>query len=40
MTRNMTALIEPILISVLGIGVAILVFAIIVPIYDIANKIQ
>jgi type IV pilus assembly protein PilC len=40
MTRNMTALIEPILISVLGIGVGILVFAIIVPIYDIANKIQ
>lgn len=39
MTRNMSAMIEPILISVLGIGVAIMVFAVLMPIYDIANKI-
>jgi len=40
MTRNMSTMIEPILISVLGIGVAIMVFAVLMPIYDIANKIQ
>lgn len=39
-TRNMSTMIEPILISILGIGVAIMVFAILMPIYDIANKIQ
>lgn len=39
MTKNLSSLIEPILIVVLGIGVAILVFAIILPIYDIAGKI-
>jgi type II secretory pathway component PulF len=39
MARNMTALIEPILIVVLGIGVAILVFAIILPIYNIAGQL-
>jgi type IV pilus assembly protein PilC len=40
MTRNISTMIEPILISVLGIGVAIMVFAVLMPIYDIANKIQ
>lgn len=40
MTRNISVMIEPILIAVLGIGVAIMVFAVLVPIYDIANKIQ
>lgn len=40
MTRNISVMIEPILISVLGIGVAIMVFAVLMPIYDIANKIQ
>lgn len=40
MTRNISVLIEPILISILGIGVAIMVFAVLMPIYDIANKIQ
>lgn len=40
MTRNISTMIEPILISVLGIGVAIMVFAVLMPIYDVANKIQ
>lgn len=40
MTRNISVMIEPILIAVLGVGVAILVFAVLVPIYDIANNIQ
>lgn len=40
MTKNMTALIEPILIVVLGIGVAFLVFAILMPIYNITGSIQ
>ncbi len=39
MTKNMTALIEPILIVALGIGVAILVFAILMPIYSITSQI-
>jgi general secretion pathway protein F len=39
MARNMTSLIEPILIVVLGVGVAILVFAIILPIYNIAGQL-
>lgn len=38
-TRNLTTLIEPVLIIFLGIGVAILVFAILMPIYNIADKI-
>lgn len=40
MTRNISTMIEPILISVLGVGVAIMVFAVLMPIYDVANKIQ
>ncbi len=40
MTRNMSTMIEPILIAILGIGVAIMVFAVLMPIYDIANKIN
>lgn len=40
MTRNMTTLIEPILIVILGIGVAILVFTIFMPIYNIAGQIK
>jgi type II secretory pathway component PulF len=40
MARNMTSLIEPILIVFLGLGVAILVFAIILPIYNIAGQIS
>jgi type IV pilus assembly protein PilC len=40
MTRNISTMIEPILISILGIGVAIMVFAILLPIYDVADKIQ
>jgi type II secretory pathway component PulF len=40
MTRNISTMIEPVLISLLGIGVAIMVFAILLPIYDIADKIQ
>jgi len=38
-TRNLATLIEPVLIVFLGIGVAIMVFAILMPIYDIADKI-
>jgi len=37
MTDNLTQLIEPILIVVLGIGVGILVAAILIPIYNIAS---
>ncbi|EKE16525.1 MAG: hypothetical protein ACD_11C00004G0023 [uncultured bacterium] len=39
-TKNMMSLIEPILIVILGIGVAILVFAILMPIYEITNNIS
>ncbi len=39
MTRNLTTMLEPILIVVLGIGVAILVVAILLPIYNIAGSI-
>jgi len=38
-TRNLTTMLEPILIVVLGIGVAILVVAILLPIYNIAGSI-
>lgn len=38
-TRNMTALIEPILIVFLGIGVGIMVVGILMPIYNIAGQI-
>ena len=40
MAKNMTALIEPVLIVFLGLGVAVLVFAILMPIYSITNQIQ
>lgn len=39
MTRNLSAMIEPILIILLGIGVGILVFSILMPIYQIAGKL-
>lgn len=39
MTKNMSALLEPILIVGLGLGVAVLVFSIILPIYNIAGQI-
>jgi type II secretory pathway component PulF len=38
-SHNLTTLIEPILIVILGFGVAILVFAILLPIYNIAGKL-
>lgn len=38
-TKNLSALLEPVLIVGLGIGVAILVFSIIIPIYNIAGQI-
>lgn len=38
--RNLTSLIEPILIVFLGIGVAVLVFAILLPIYNITGNIK
>ena len=40
MTKSMTALIEPIMIVFLGIGVAGLVFAILMPIYSITSQIK
>jgi type II secretory pathway component PulF len=40
LTRNMSALIEPILIVILGIGVAFLVFAILLPIYNVVGQIE
>ena len=39
MTKNMSALLEPILIVGLGLGVAVLVFSIILPIYNIAGQL-
>ncbi len=38
-TSNLTALIEPVLIVFLGMGVAIMVFAILLPIYNIAGQL-
>ncbi len=38
-SRNLTTMIEPVLIVILGIGVGILVFAILMPIYNIAGKL-
>lgn len=38
-TRNLSSMLEPILISILGVGVGFLVFAILVPIYNIAGSI-
>ncbi len=38
-TRNLSTMIEPILIVLLGAGVAVLVFAILVPIYNIAGSV-
>ena len=38
MTRNLTTLIEPILIVFLGVGVAILVIGVLLPIYNIAGQ--
>jgi type II secretory pathway component PulF len=38
LTRNMMSLIEPILIVILGIGVAIMVVGILLPIYNIAGQ--
>jgi len=39
-TRNLSTMIEPILIVFLGIGVGFLVFAILIPIYNIAGSIS
>lgn len=38
-TRNLSTMLEPVLISILGAGVAIIVFAILIPIYNIAGSI-
>lgn len=38
-SRNLSTMIEPVLIVILGIGVAILVFAILLPIYNIAGNL-
>lgn len=39
MTKNLTALIEPVLIVILGIGVGILVVGVLMPIYNIAGQL-
>lgn len=39
-TRNLSTMIEPIMIVILGIGVGILVFAVLVPIYNISGQMQ
>lgn len=39
-TRNLSTMLEPIMITFLGLGVGILVFSILVPIYSIATQIQ
>ncbi|MFC1609227.1 type II secretion system F family protein [Patescibacteria group bacterium] len=39
MVKNMASLIEPILIVFLGMGVAVLVFAVLLPIYNITSQI-
>ena len=38
MTRNSSSLLEPVLIVFLGLGVAVMVFAIILPIYSIVGE--
>ncbi len=40
LVSNLSSIIEPILIVVLGIGVGILVFSIIIPIYNVAQSIK
>jgi type IV pilus assembly protein PilC len=39
-TKNLTTLIEPILIVVMGVAVGVLAVSVILPIYDVASKIQ
>ena len=39
MTKNLTSLIEPVLIVFLGIGVAILVVGVLLPIYNVAGQL-
>jgi type II secretory pathway component PulF len=39
-SKNLSTLIEPVLMVIIGIGVGFLAFAVIMPIYDIASKIQ
>jgi len=40
MVSNLSSVIEPVLIVILGIGVGVLVFSIIIPIYNIATSIR
>ena len=37
---NLSSIIEPVLIVILGVGVGMLVFSIIIPIYNIAQGIK
>lgn len=39
-TRNLSTMLEPIMICFLGIGVAVLVFAVLMPIYNLTGSIQ
>lgn len=38
--QNMSQLVEPVVISILGVGVAIMIFAVLMPIYQLVNVIQ
>ena len=38
-TRNLSSIIEPILIVILGVGVGVLVFSVLLPIYNIAGQL-
>ena len=39
MTRNLSSIIEPVMIVILGIGVGVLVFSVLLPIYNIAGQL-
>lgn len=39
MTRNMSSIIEPVMIVILGVGVGVLVFSVLLPIYNIAGQL-
>ena len=40
MTRNLSVLIEPVLVVAIGLAVGFLAIAVLMPIYDMANQIQ
>jgi type IV pilus assembly protein PilC len=40
MTKNLSTLIEPVLMIIIGLGVGFMAFAILMPIYNIAGQIK